>query len=553
ILKRLTPTSDTLDSSATSVELSWKAEHAIRIAVDGKPVDATKGGVIAVKLESLHFGANRTTVIAFDSLGAPDTTISVIYRLRPTDFLVRMEQSGTTFWDSTVYLLSSADSGARYDWSANGGSSWTTLPTPRLKLNRTGAPLLRATAPGCLPTLHQTDSVIIRHTNKAPSFKSKVSDTVAVDEDAGEYRTIFATDISVGGEWDSLQQPTFKVTVIDNESLFSKLPTINVGTGMLSFTTKENATGSSRIRVVLRDNGGSGESAHWGVDSTTPDTLVIASKPVNDPPTLSPFSTISVPNVAGKIFRFKLPNGTVGGGPDEAKEGQILTYSFNAFGEGTARCSVYVLPTRDSFAVVPSVTSTKGVVNIKVTIRDSLPGIKASTFKPLEFGPLLLQIDVLDSITDTSGSKQGFLTLKGTTWMTANVGSRSFQSDSAGFAPDTLPGAKICPTGWRLPKESDWKTLLANAGLVGDAVPTKDSLASVRLRWAYGFQDSLGNYPGTNSTGLALVPNATTPSGATFARFWTAEGSIATFRRTPTFAIAPHASGDTAGVRCILE
>ncbi|MEN9308290.1 MAG: hypothetical protein RL173_2222, partial [Fibrobacterota bacterium] len=77
ILKRLTPTSDTLDSSATSVELSWKAEHTLRVAVDGKPVDATKGGIISVKLEPLHFGANRTTVIAFDSLGAPDTTISV--------------------------------------------------------------------------------------------------------------------------------------------------------------------------------------------------------------------------------------------------------------------------------------------------------------------------------------------------------------------------------------------------------------------------------------------------------------------------------------------
>ncbi|GHV15907.1 hypothetical protein AGMMS49938_15200 [Fibrobacterales bacterium] len=81
----------------------------------------------------------------------------------------------------------------------------------------------------------------------------------------------------------------------------------------------------------------------------------------------------------------------------------------------------------------------------------------------------------------------------------------------------------VCPTGWHLPSDAEWITLIDNTG---DA-----STAGTKLKAASGWNSS-GN--GTDNYGFSALPGGNrTAAGAfgnlgTFARWWTTTESTAT-------------------------
>src|SRR5262249_12781963 len=89
----------------------------------------------------------------------------------------------------------------------------------------------------------------------------------------------WATKIKPGPANESSQQAVFLVSN-DNKSLFSSQPTISPD-GKLKFTPAQNANGSAKVTVRLKDDGG---TANRGRDTSDSETFTITVKPVNDSP-----------------------------------------------------------------------------------------------------------------------------------------------------------------------------------------------------------------------------------------------------------------------------
>lgn len=134
--------------------------------------------------------------------------------------------------------------------------------------------------PGVNPTgfrVRNIRAVALVRPNRAPSFV-KGADVSVVENSGPQSVPGWATSISAG-EGDAGQTLTFIVTA-DTASLFSAGPAIDAG-GTLTFTTAPDAVGTSRVTVVLKDNGG---TANGGVDTSAPQTFVITVTPANRPP-----------------------------------------------------------------------------------------------------------------------------------------------------------------------------------------------------------------------------------------------------------------------------
>ncbi len=113
-------------------------------------------------------------------------------------------------------------------------------------------------------------TITVTSVNDAPTF-TKGPD-VFVDENT-PLQTIshWATNISPGPANESGQTANFKVTDFTNPSLFSIGPLIDPS-GNLTITPAPNASGTSTVKVVLRDNGG---TANGGVDTSVEETFTI--------------------------------------------------------------------------------------------------------------------------------------------------------------------------------------------------------------------------------------------------------------------------------------
>jgi hypothetical protein len=135
----------------------------------------------------------------------------------------------------------------------------------------------------------QTFTINLTPVNDAPSF-IKGSD-VTVAEDAGS-QTLpgWATAISPGPAEEAGQTLAFAV-VASNPALFALQPSIDPATGGLTFTPAANANGSTTVSVILSDNGG---TANGGVDTSAPQVFTINLTPVNDAPTFTKGSDVSV-------------------------------------------------------------------------------------------------------------------------------------------------------------------------------------------------------------------------------------------------------------------
>ena len=136
---------------------------------------------------------------------------------------------------------------------------------------------IRGTSNG--ETVDDAFVVTVTGVNDEPSFTK--GSNVSVNEDAGaQTASGWASNISKGTNDPSSQSLTF-TTSNNNNSLFSSQPAINAS-GVLTFTSAANATGSATVSIILTDDGG---TANSGDDTYSTQTFTITVNNVNDAPT----------------------------------------------------------------------------------------------------------------------------------------------------------------------------------------------------------------------------------------------------------------------------
>ena len=121
-------------------------------------------------------------------------------------------------------------------------------------------------------------NITVNSVNDAPSFLIGPSQTVAEDADS-QLVVGFATGISAGAANENTQTLTFIVSN-DNPGLFQAQPSINAQ-GDLIYRAADNANGSARVTVVLKDDGG---VLNGGVDTSAAQSFTITVTAVNDAP-----------------------------------------------------------------------------------------------------------------------------------------------------------------------------------------------------------------------------------------------------------------------------
>ena len=161
----------------------------------------------------------------------------------------------------------------------------------------------------------KTFTITITAVNDVPSFTPGLD--VEVLEDAVPYSAVWATAVSPGGgTYEASQTLTFDVTV-DDPSLFSTGPSIDVA-GTLTFTPAADKNGQTDVHVFLKDSGG---TASGGVNESTTKTFTIKIKPVNDEPDVTPGPNVSVNEGTGAVTKSAwLGSTSTGGGTDEATQ-----------------------------------------------------------------------------------------------------------------------------------------------------------------------------------------------------------------------------------------
>ncbi|WP_254512040.1 beta strand repeat-containing protein [Anatilimnocola floriformis] len=223
---------------------------------------------------------------------------------------------------------------------------------------------------------NRTFSVTVNPVNDTPSFTIGANQTV--DEDAGPQTvTGFATGISAGPANEASQVLSFNIVGNNNSSLFSVQPTIS-STGTLTYTPAANAFGTATISVTLSDNGG-------GASTSATQTFTITVNSVNDAPTFTPGTNLTVNEDAGpqslvwasaisagpsnessQTVSFSITGNTNPGlfsaGPTLASNG-VLTYTPAANANGSANITVLLTDSAGGTAAPVTFTITVNPVN----------------------------------------------------------------------------------------------------------------------------------------------------------------------------------------------
>ena len=138
-----------------------------------------------------------------------------------------------------------------------------------------------------------TVSVTVNSVNDEPSFTKGLDQTVL--EDAGAQTVVgWATGMSAGPVDEAGQTLTFNVTNNTNPVMFAVAPSIDSGTGTLTYTPAADANGSAVIDIELQDNGG---IANGGDDTSPTQQFTITVTAVNDKPTANPDAVTATEDV----------------------------------------------------------------------------------------------------------------------------------------------------------------------------------------------------------------------------------------------------------------
>ena len=184
---------------------------------------------------------------------------------------------------------------------------------------------------GINSTVAQTFTITVLPVNDQPTFSD--NGNVTVTEDSGAYSAAWAKSATIYvGPSNETQTHTFVLqsttiqSVAGNTDLFSVAPAISAQTGVLTFTPAPNANGVAQVTVVLTDPDG---TANGGIDTSIVHTFTITVSAVNDLPTFTLGSPISVLEDSDAYDATYAIGITPGGGTDEA--GQTLTFTLSGY------------------------------------------------------------------------------------------------------------------------------------------------------------------------------------------------------------------------------
>ena len=141
----------------------------------------------------------------------------------------------------------------------------------------------------------QTFTIVVTAVNDPPSFTK--GDNESVLEDAGAQTVVgWATAMDQGPSDESGQTYLGFIVSTDNDALFSSLPTVDSGTGNLTYTPAANSNGSATVYIALQDDGG---TANGGDDTSSTQTFTIAVTAVNDEPSFTKGASENILEDAG--------------------------------------------------------------------------------------------------------------------------------------------------------------------------------------------------------------------------------------------------------------
>lgn len=196
--------------------------------------------------------------------------------------------------------------------------------------------------------------------NQAPSFTKGANQTVL--EDAGPQTVaVWASAISAGPASDAGQNISFDMAV-DVPALFAAGSAL-AANGTLSFTPAANACGTANVGVTARDDGG---TAHGGVDASAQQGFQIVITCVNDAPSFTAGSNVTVAEDSGTYSAPWASAVTRGGGSDEA--GQVL--SFQVSNDYSALFAQQPAITSAGVLTFTPAGNANGIATVSVALRD---------------------------------------------------------------------------------------------------------------------------------------------------------------------------------------
>ena len=220
----------------------------------------------------------------------------------------------------------------------------------------------------------QTFTIKVNSVNDAPVYDLITSHTSA--EDAGAQSVANAlTNPSPGPANESGQ--TLSVTVTNsNNALFTAggQPTIDLGTGILTYTAAPNANGLATVTVVVKDNGG---TLYGGVDATSK-TLTITVTAVNDKPVINTFSSPLAPNAVNASVS---ATGTFTDADLADTPPDVVTATIN-WGDGSLPTTPTISGSGTTRSVSGSHTYTvPGVYTLTLTVTDAAGEYATTTYQ----------------------------------------------------------------------------------------------------------------------------------------------------------------------------
>ncbi len=195
--------------------------------------------------------------------------------------------------------------------------------------------------------------ISVRSVNDRPTF-TDMGD-ITVDEDSGAYGNAWANSVYIGPS-NETQTYGFEILgseIVDGSLIFADGPSIDADTGEIHFTPADNAFGSVRVTVVLRDNDG---TDNGGQDTSLEHVITITVNAVNDAPSFTDTGDITVLEDCGAYSSAWAVDTSISAGADN----ELQTKSFQL---SLDEATIVVTGNTELFSVLPSINAQTGEIS----------------------------------------------------------------------------------------------------------------------------------------------------------------------------------------------